>query len=244
MSATNARGGGRSRRAQNRKPATYRCPLCGRHLPALSEHMLIVPEGDASRRRHAHTALRAGGAQGGPAADARGVAEDPAPAAEPRASASAQRLARTARTPRRIGFRIDGARPATRPERRLLGRRTAARRRGDRSLEAEQLGFDSIWTAEAYGSDATHPLAWWGAATERIKLGTAIVQISARTPGRDGDGGDDARPPLGRAADPRARGVRARRSSRAGTASRSRSRSRGRASTSGSCARSGRGRVR
>jgi hypothetical protein len=43
------------RRPQNRKPATYRCPLCGRHLPALSEHMLIVPEGDASRRRHAHT---------------------------------------------------------------------------------------------------------------------------------------------------------------------------------------------
>jgi hypothetical protein len=44
------------RRAQNRKPATYRCPLCGAHLPALSEHMLIVPEGDARRRRHAHTA--------------------------------------------------------------------------------------------------------------------------------------------------------------------------------------------
>ena len=44
------------RRAQNRKPATYRCPLCGNHLPALSEHMLITPEGDASRRRHAHTA--------------------------------------------------------------------------------------------------------------------------------------------------------------------------------------------
>ncbi len=44
------------RRAQNLKPATYRCPLCGRQLPALSEHMLIVPEGDASRRRHAHTA--------------------------------------------------------------------------------------------------------------------------------------------------------------------------------------------
>jgi F420-dependent oxidoreductase-like protein len=49
-------------------------------------------------------------------------------------------------------------------------------------LEAERLGFDSIWTAEAYGSDALLPLAWWGAATERIKLGTAIVQISARTP--------------------------------------------------------------
>jgi len=48
--------------------------------------------------------------------------------------------------------------------------------------EAERLGFDSIWTAEAYGSDALLPLAWWGSSTERIKLGTAIVQISARTP--------------------------------------------------------------
>jgi hypothetical protein len=43
------------RRAQNLKPATYRCPLCGRHLPALSEHTLLFPEGDPSRRRHAHT---------------------------------------------------------------------------------------------------------------------------------------------------------------------------------------------
>jgi hypothetical protein len=43
------------RPATNRKPATYRCPLCGRHLPALSEHMLVTPEGDGSRRRHAHT---------------------------------------------------------------------------------------------------------------------------------------------------------------------------------------------
>jgi hypothetical protein len=43
------------RRAHNRKPATYRCPFCGGHLPALSEHMLIAPEGDTSRRRHAHT---------------------------------------------------------------------------------------------------------------------------------------------------------------------------------------------
>jgi F420-dependent oxidoreductase-like protein len=47
---------------------------------------------------------------------------------------------------------------------------------------AEKLGFDSCWTAEAYGSDALTPLAWWGAATERIKLGTSICQISARTP--------------------------------------------------------------
>ena len=44
------------RRAQNLKPATYRCPLCGNHLPALSEHLLLIPEGDARRRRHAHTA--------------------------------------------------------------------------------------------------------------------------------------------------------------------------------------------
>jgi hypothetical protein len=43
------------RRAQNRKPATYTCPLCGRYLPALSDHVLIAPEGDSSRRRHAHT---------------------------------------------------------------------------------------------------------------------------------------------------------------------------------------------
>ncbi len=48
--------------------------------------------------------------------------------------------------------------------------------------EAERLGFDSLWTAEAYGSDALMPLAWWGSATEKLKLGTAIVQISARTP--------------------------------------------------------------
>jgi F420-dependent oxidoreductase-like protein len=48
--------------------------------------------------------------------------------------------------------------------------------------EAERLGFDSLWTAEAYGSDALTPLAWWGAATQNLKLGTSIVQISARTP--------------------------------------------------------------
>jgi hypothetical protein len=44
------------RPAANRKPATYRCPLCGGLLPALSEHMLVAPEGDGSRRRHAHSA--------------------------------------------------------------------------------------------------------------------------------------------------------------------------------------------
>jgi hypothetical protein len=43
------------RPAQNRKPATYRCPFCGKHLAALSEHALIAPEGDMEHRRHAHT---------------------------------------------------------------------------------------------------------------------------------------------------------------------------------------------
>jgi hypothetical protein len=44
------------RPAQNRKPATYRCPYCGNHLPALSEHVLVAPEGEMTKRRHAHTA--------------------------------------------------------------------------------------------------------------------------------------------------------------------------------------------
>ena len=47
---------------------------------------------------------------------------------------------------------------------------------------AEGLGFDSMWAAEAYGSDCLTPLAWWGAKTKRIKLGTSIAQLSARTP--------------------------------------------------------------
>jgi F420-dependent oxidoreductase-like protein len=48
--------------------------------------------------------------------------------------------------------------------------------------EAEKLGFDSIWTAEAYGSDGLTPLAWWGSETQKLKLGTAITQMSARQP--------------------------------------------------------------
>jgi F420-dependent oxidoreductase-like protein len=48
---------------------------------------------------------------------------------------------------------------------------------------AEELGFDSIWTAEAYGADALTPLAWVAAKTERIKVGSAVFQIPARTPG-------------------------------------------------------------
>ncbi len=42
------------RPAQNLKPSTYTCPFCGKRLAALSEHVLIAPEDDRSRRRHAH----------------------------------------------------------------------------------------------------------------------------------------------------------------------------------------------
>ena len=48
--------------------------------------------------------------------------------------------------------------------------------------EADRLGVHAVWTAEAYGSDAVTPLAWLGARTERIKLGTAIMQMPGRTP--------------------------------------------------------------
>ncbi len=48
--------------------------------------------------------------------------------------------------------------------------------------EAERLGYDAIFTAEAWGSDAFTPLAWIGAHTERIRLGTGIAQLSARAP--------------------------------------------------------------
>src|SRR6188768_2474650 len=49
-------------------------------------------------------------------------------------------------------------------------------------LEAERLGYDSVWTAEAYGSDAVTPLAFLAAKTSRIKLGTGVMQLAARTP--------------------------------------------------------------
>jgi F420-dependent oxidoreductase-like protein len=48
--------------------------------------------------------------------------------------------------------------------------------------EADRLGVHAVWTAEAYGSDAVSPLAWLGAQTERIRLGTAIMQMPGRTP--------------------------------------------------------------
>ena len=47
---------------------------------------------------------------------------------------------------------------------------------------ADELGVYAVWTAEAYGSDAVTPLAWLGAQTKQIKLGTAIMQMPGRTP--------------------------------------------------------------
>ena len=47
---------------------------------------------------------------------------------------------------------------------------------------AERLGYDAVWTAEAYGSDALSPLAFLAAKTERIRLGTAVIQLAGRTP--------------------------------------------------------------
>jgi F420-dependent oxidoreductase-like protein len=52
----------------------------------------------------------------------------------------------------------------------------------DLLVEAERLGLDSVWSSESYGTDALTPLAWWGSQTTRLRLGTAVVQMAARTP--------------------------------------------------------------
>ena len=78
-----------------------------------------------------------------------------------------------------------------------------------RILEAERLGYDSVWTAEAYGSDAVVPAAWIAARTERIHVGTGIMQIPAPHAGHDGDDRHDARRALRRALPPRPRRLRA-----------------------------------
>ena len=53
---------------------------------------------------------------------------------------------------------------------------------GELVAAAEAAGFDAVFTAEAWGSDAYTPLAWWGSSTQRIRLGTSVIQLSARTP--------------------------------------------------------------
>ena len=52
----------------------------------------------------------------------------------------------------------------------------------DKVLECERLGYDSVWTAESWGTDAITPLAWVGAQTSKIKLGTAVMQMPGRSP--------------------------------------------------------------
>jgi len=52
----------------------------------------------------------------------------------------------------------------------------------EKVVEAEKLGYDIVFTAESWGSDAYTPLAWWGSRTSTIRLGTSVVQMSGRTP--------------------------------------------------------------
>jgi F420-dependent oxidoreductase-like protein len=49
-------------------------------------------------------------------------------------------------------------------------------------VAADEVGFDAVFAAESWGSDVFTPLAWWGSATSRVRLGTAVAQLSARTP--------------------------------------------------------------
>jgi F420-dependent oxidoreductase-like protein len=69
----------------------------------------------------------------------------------------------------RLGITINYAGPATALDMAVV-------------LEAERLGYDSVWAAEAWGSDVVSVLAWIGSRTERLKLGAGIMQIPARTP--------------------------------------------------------------
>jgi F420-dependent oxidoreductase-like protein len=52
----------------------------------------------------------------------------------------------------------------------------------ERIVQADRLGYDSVWTAESYGSDAFTPLAFVAAHTKKIRLGTGVIQLAARTP--------------------------------------------------------------
>ena len=75
--------------------------------------------------------------------------------------------------------------------------------------DAERLGYTSVWTAESYGSDAVVPLAWVGALTYRIQLGTAILQMAARTPAMTAMTAMTLDAPVGRAGAPGPGRVRA-----------------------------------
>ena len=107
----------------------------------------------------------------------------------------------------------------------------------EKVLEAERLGYDIVFTAESWGSDAFTPLAWWGSHTSTIRLGTVGRAAVRSHADLDGDARAHARPPLRTAATCSVSGCPARRWSRAGTAGHSPSRSPAPASTSTSSAR-------
>jgi F420-dependent oxidoreductase-like protein len=71
----------------------------------------------------------------------------------------------------RLGFYMGYAQPGTNPLELI-----------ELAREAERSGYDSAWAAEAWGTDAVTPLAWLGASTETLKLGTAIMQLPGRSP--------------------------------------------------------------
>ena len=63
-----------------------------------------------------------------------------------------------------------------------LGYWALSRGKTMRVAAAEEAGYDAVFTAEAWGSDAYTPLAWWGSSTSRVRLGTSVVQLSACSP--------------------------------------------------------------
>ena len=125
----------------------------------------------------------------------------------------------------RLGFYMGYAPPGTNPLELI-----------ELAQEAERLGYDSAWAAEAWGTDAVTVLAWLAATTDADQGRLGDHADPRADAGERRDDGGDARPPLGRALPARARHVRPAGRRRAGTASRGASRSRRRASTSRSCA--------
>ena len=82
----------------------------------------------------------------------------------------------------RFGFYMGYAPPGTNPLELI-----------ELAREAERLGYDSAWAAEAWGTDCVSVLAWLGATTSTIKLGSAIMQIPGRTPAEPARGSSPTR---------------------------------------------------
>ena len=111
-------------------------------------------------------------------------------------------------------------------------------------LEAERLGFDSVWTGEAWGSDTIMPLAWVGALTKKIRLGTGDHADAGAHARDDGDDRDDAGRDVGRTLHPRRRAVGAAGGRRMARSAVRQAAACATASTSRSCARFSRARRR